>query len=125
MNVKKIKRICGVRGCKNTANVYALSKTREMGNSVVMCSDCMKDALSSVEHYVEPAKVKTERKPLFYHPELDVTLSSVADEPKPVEVIEAVAEDTRISVAEDTVTIEKPKTEPKPNNANKKPTKKK
>lgn len=121
MNVKKIKRICGVRGCKNT-DVFALSKTREVGNSVIICKDCLKDALASTENYVAPAKVVTERKPLFYHPELDVTLSSVAvDEPKPQEVIVADAEDNHISVAEDTVTP----SAPKPNNAKKKPVKKK
>ena len=86
MKVKKLKRKCSVRGCKNVANVYALSKTREMGNSVIMCSDCMKEALQSIK-------------------ELDVTLSSVAEgEPKPEEVIEDVTEDAHISAAEDTVT---------------------
>lgn len=105
MNVKKIKRICGVRGCKNT-EVFAISKSKDMGNSVIACKDCLKEALASIENYVEPVKVKREQKPLFYHPELDVTLSSVADdEPKPNEVIENVTEDSTISVAEDTVTI--------------------
>lgn len=122
MKVKKIKRICGVRGCKNTKNVYALSLRNEMGNSVIMCEDCMREALKSVEAYTEPTKAKKE-------PELDVTLSSVADEPEPVEVIDAVAEDIQ-PVAEDTVTItEEPKPTPKvvnaPTKAKKKPNKKK
>ena len=105
MYVKKIKRICGVRGCKNT-DVFALSKTREMGNSVIICKDCLKDALASIDNYVEPEKVKKERTALFYHPELEVTPSSVADiEPKPQEVIETVAEEMPISVAEEAVTI--------------------
>ena len=86
MKVKKLKRKCSVRGCKNIANVYALSKTREMGNSVIMCSDCMKEALQSIK-------------------ELEVTVPFVADkEPKPQEVIEEVTEVEPISVAEDTVT---------------------
>lgn len=108
MKVKKIKRICGVRGCKNTANVYALSKTREMGNSVIMCSDCMKDALASIEN-------------------LEVAVPSVAEkEPEPVEVIETVTEASHISVAEDTVTITKEADKPKTTaNAKKKPNKKK
>lgn len=79
MNVKKIKRICGVRGCKNTES-FALSKFREMGNSVIICKDCLKDALGSIDNYEEPEKkVKTEQKPLFYHPEIDVTPSSAED----------------------------------------------
>lgn len=116
MFVKKIKRKCGVRGCKNTNNVYALSRTREMGNSVIMCQDCMKDAFASTENYVEPVKVTTERKPLFYHPELSVTLSSVADtEPKPQEVIKSGTEENHItSVAEDTVTFTIPEEEQEP-----------
>lgn len=130
MYVKKIKRICGVRGCKNT-DVFALSKTREMGNSVIICKDCLKDALASIDNYVEPVKVKKERTSLFYHPELEVTPSSVADnEPKPVEVIETVTEEMPISVTEEAVTIpEEPKpVEAKPKttaNAKKKPNKKK
>jgi hypothetical protein len=119
MNVKKIKRKCGVRGCKNIDNVYAISKTREMGNSIIICKDCLVDALRSIEGYTEPEKVKKEVKSLFPHPELQVTLSSVADEPKPQEVIDAVAEDVHI-VAEDTVTTEdatpKPKTTAKAKN---------
>ena len=105
MNVKRIKRICGVRGCKNTES-FALSKFREMGNSVIICKECLKNALDSIDNYAEPQKAKTEQKPLFYHPELSVTLSSVAEiEPEPQEVIEEATEDISISVAEDSVTI--------------------
>ena len=133
MYVKKIKRICGVRGCKNT-EVFAISKTKEMGNSVIICKDCLKDALASIENYVEPVVVKKERTSLFYHPELEVTPSSVAvdeEEPKPVEVIDEVAEVSSVSVAGDDVTIipeepkpvaQKPKTTA---NAKKKPNKRK
>lgn len=129
MYVKKIKRICGVRGCKNT-EVYALSKSRDMGNSVIICKDCLKDALASIENYVEPVKVKKERTSLFYHPELEVTAPSVAEtEPEPPEVIEEAPEDADITVTEDTVTIqEEPKTAVKPKtttNNKKKPNKKK
>lgn len=106
MNVKRIKRICGVRGCKNTES-FALSRYREMGNSVIICKECLKKALDSIDNYEEPEKVKTEQKPLFYHPEIDVTPSSVAEiEPEPQEVIEEVTEDISISVAEDSVTNE-------------------
>ena len=106
MNVKKIKRKCGVRGCKNVES-FVISKTREMGTSIIMCRECMEDALKSTESYAEPIKEKKAPKPLFPHPNKDVTLSSVADvEPEPTEVIDAVAEDVDIPVAEDTVTIE-------------------
>ena len=106
MFVKRFKRKCDVRGCKNTANVFLISKRREMGNTIAICTDCLKEAQASVDGYVEEKKavVKVNR-PLFPHPELDVTLSSVAEgEPKPEEVIEDVTEDAHISAAEDTVT---------------------
>ena len=106
MFVKRFKKKCDVRGCKNTANVFLVSKRREMGNTIAICTDCLKEIQSAVDGYVEEKKaiVKTD-KPLFPHPELDVTLSSVIEkEPEPVEVIDAVTEDNQISVAEDTVT---------------------
>ena len=107
MFIKKFKRKCDVRGCKNTANVFLISKRREMGNTIAICTECLKEAQATIDGYVEEKKVvKKEVKPLFPHPELNVTLSSVADvEPEPKEVIEDTTEETQISVAEDTVTI--------------------
>ena len=106
MFIKKFKRKCDVRGCKNTANVFLISKRREMGNTIAICTECLKEAQLSIDGYVEEKKVvKKEVKPLFPHPELNVTLSSVAEnEPEPQEVVDAVAEDIPIPVAEDTVT---------------------
>jgi hypothetical protein len=129
MFVKKFKRKCDVRGCKNTANVFLISKRREMGNTIGICTDCLKEAQSSIDGYIEEKKtVVKEEKPLFPHPELKVTLSSVAEkEPEPVEVIEKVTEDIPISVAEGTVTVaEAPKHKATTiTNAKKKPNKKK
>lgn len=53
MYVKKIKRKCGVRGCKNIES-YAISKTREMGNSIIVCKDCLMDALNTIEAQYKP-----------------------------------------------------------------------
>ena len=111
MYVKKIKRICGVRNCSNT-DVFAISRSKDMSNSVIICKDCLKDALNSIENYVEPVKVKTEQKPLFYHPELKVTESSVAEEePKPTEVIDDNTEE-KSEPTEDAV-AKKPKSKTK------------
>ena len=122
MNVKKLKRKCSVRGCKNI-ETYAISKTREMGNSVIICKECLKSGYEATEKHIEPIKVKqVETKPLFPHPE-EVTVPSVADkEPELVEVIEEVTEDTNISVAEDTVTKAE-ETPTKPTTSKKKSTK--
>lgn len=113
MFVKKFKKKCGVRGCKNISDVFIISRRREMGNTVAMCRDCMVDALKATDGYFEPAKAKAIPRPLFPHPELevknDVAISSVADieEPEPTEVIESDAEDKPIeSVTEDTVTTD-------------------
>ena len=123
MFVKRFKRKCDVRGCKNTTNVYLVSKRREMGNTIAICTDCMKEIQKSVEGYVEEKKVVVrEDKPLFPHPELEVTLSSV-DEPEPQEVIEEVAEDNTVTegtVAIDEPIIEEPTTTPKKRNTSKK-----
>lgn len=135
MFVKRFKRKCDVRGCKNTANVFLISKRREMGNTIAICTECLKEAQSSIDGYVEEKKaVVKEPKPLFPHPELDVAISSVADnEPEPPEVIETETEEIPEAVAEDTVTIkqdeEKPiEEDPKPkitaSNTKKKPKKK-
>lgn len=109
MFVKRFKRKCDVRGCKNTADVFLISKRREMGNTIAICTECLKEAQSSIDGYVEEKKaVKKEVTPLFPHPELEVTLSSVAvddEEPKLTEVIDEVAEENSVAVAEDTVTI--------------------
>lgn len=109
MFIKKFKRKCDVRGCKNTANVFLISKRREMGNTIAICTECLKEAQATIDGYVEEKKVvKKEVKPLFPHPELNVTLSSVADDdkkPEPKEVIDEVAEENSVTVAEDTVTI--------------------
>ena len=109
MFVKRFKRKCDVRGCKNTANVFLISKRREMGNTIAICTECLKEAQSSIDGYVEEKRaIKKEVKPLFPHPELKVTLSSVAEEIKPIEVIVDTTEDTPIEVTDDTVTNEEP-----------------
>lgn len=65
MYVKKIKRKCGVRGCKNTES-YAISKSREMGNSIIACKECLEEALKTIEEKympiapIEPTEAITE-----------------------------------------------------------------
>ncbi len=49
MFVKKVKRKCNVRNCKNI-DCYAISKTHESGNSVIICRDCLKEALNAVDN---------------------------------------------------------------------------
>lgn len=79
MYVKKIKRKCGVRGCKNTES-YAISKSREMGNSIIACKECLEEALAIIEEQNKPAKENFPEVPALEPIEETVT------EEKPVEV---------------------------------------
>lgn len=111
MFIKKIKRICSVRGCKNTQNVFIISRRREVGGSVAICTDCMRDAIKDTESYKEPEKAKTTIRPLFPHLELkqDVTTSNVDDfteEVEPNEPTKSKQDDVSntLTSAEDVVT---------------------
>jgi hypothetical protein len=72
MYVKKIKRKCGVRGCKNTVS-YAISKSREMGNSIIACKECLLEALAVIEEQNKPV---TEN-----FPEAEAVDETVSDAP--------------------------------------------
>ena len=48
MYAKRLKRKCSVRGCKNT-DTFAISRTRELGGSVIICKSCLGKALSVID----------------------------------------------------------------------------
>lgn len=48
MYVRKLKRKCSVRGCKCT-DTYAISLTREVGNTVIICKSCLGKALGAID----------------------------------------------------------------------------
>ena len=48
MRVRKVRRKCGVRGCKNI-NAYSITLASEFGNSVIICKDCLEKALGAIE----------------------------------------------------------------------------
>ncbi len=48
MFVRQVKRKCGVRGCKNT-DCFAISRTREIGNTVIICKSCLGKALGAID----------------------------------------------------------------------------
>lgn len=48
MFVRKVKRKCNVRGCRNT-DCFSISHTREAGNSVIICKDCLSSALIATD----------------------------------------------------------------------------
>ena len=87
MYIKKIKRKCGVRGCKNT-ETYAISKTREMGNSIIACKECLIEVLNTIEEQNKPV-AKEEVKPITENVKEEVT------EETPEQVIEDKPKQTR------------------------------
>lgn len=65
--LKKTKRKCGVRGCQNTVS-FAVSRTREIGNSVVICAECARlitEALPEYEKTPHRKKFLNAPPPLF------------------------------------------------------------
>lgn len=69
LNIKKAKHKCMVRGCRNTENVFSISRTREMGHTVLICTECLNLIAASSEKFkVEHAEpVKVEKPSPFYH----------------------------------------------------------
>ena len=86
MRVRKIRRKCGVRGCRNTES-FMISRTHEVGNSVIICKKCLQDTLEATKDYKETPKPKSTGEPpkLFYNsvkaPEKEAKPPQEAPEP--------------------------------------------
>ncbi len=84
MYVKKLKRKCGVRGCKNT-DTYAISLRKEAGNSIIACKSCLAEALKEIRAIdkKQPVKKKTAEAPpsLFFHVNAEVSKEEVDTPP--------------------------------------------
>lgn len=61
MNIRKVRKKCMMRGCKNT-DTYAISKTREFGG-VILCKDCLSSALNEIKVLENPKKKANETNP--------------------------------------------------------------
>lgn len=72
MYIKRVKRKCSVRGCKNT-DCFAISRTHEIGNTIIICKDCLNDASASIEKIAPgettniPKRSNTPPPPLFFN----------------------------------------------------------
>lgn len=69
MKVKKLKRKCGVRGCK-CLETYTISRVGETGNSVIACRSCLADALAAIDALKNEPEAKRETReapPLFFN----------------------------------------------------------
>lgn len=48
MFIRQVKRKCNVRGCKST-DCFAIARTREIGNTVIICKSCLGKALGAID----------------------------------------------------------------------------
>ena len=79
MTFKYIKRKCGVRGCKNIGS-FVISRTRELGNSVVICKECLETGLDAVKDFKPVEKPKKSGAPeLFFSAPVEKAQEQVED----------------------------------------------
>ena len=62
MKVRKIRRKCEVRRCSNR-DTYSISRSSEPGNTVIICKDCLKEALAEIEKLEKTVPDVPEMKP--------------------------------------------------------------
>lgn len=67
LKAKRIRRVCDVPGCRNTVS-YSLSRFRTFGNCVILCEECINDALKLVNEIKMKTDIKIEIEPLFRCP---------------------------------------------------------
>ena len=97
MFVKKVKRKCSVRGCKNT-DCFAISRVREVGNTVIICKSCLGKALGAIDEVNPETKsnIPVNNAPapaLFYNAQaLGIDEKAVSDIP-PASLAEAGTDD--------------------------------
>lgn len=72
MYARQVKRKCSVRGCKST-DCFAISRTREVGNTVIICKSCLEKAFVAIDEIDPksksniPAVDNTAVQPLFFN----------------------------------------------------------
>ena len=120
MNVRKMKMRCDVKGCRNVDS-YCISRSAEMGG-VVICEDCLRDALTAIENYVEPKKKTDTKPPELFYSGIENIVSEVSDNDDELSLAgEAAENDTSQKDVPNTEDIQNTKTEDVPN-LSKKPT---
>ena len=101
MYVRHVKRKCNVRGCRCTDS-YAISLSREVGNTVIICKSCLGKALGAIDDaaaHTEPKlRITSEEAPaLFFNAAAKV--APVPEEPKADEVIPPAEDNTEDDTA--------------------------
>lgn len=110
MNVRKMKMRCDVKGCKNVDS-YCISRSAELGG-VVICEDCLRDALTAIENYVEPKKKTDTKPPELFYSGIEDTVSEVSDNDDELSLAgEAAENDTSQKDAPNTENIQNTETD--------------
>ena len=84
MFVRQVKRKCSVRGCKNT-DCFAISRTREVGNTIIVCKSCLEEALGAIDEMDPRAKSNinvldnTLAPPLFFNKKAFAAADKLSD----------------------------------------------
>ena len=98
LHIKKAQHKCGVRGCRNTVGVYAISRTREAGHTILMCMECAEMAAEAIIKFRESY---TEPKPIVYvSPFFNAGVADITEEPdivvtNEVDMVEELGGDTK------------------------------
>lgn len=114
MNVRKMKMRCDVKGCRNVDS-YCISRSAELGG-VVICEDCLRDALTAIENYVEPKKKADTKPPELFYSGIEDIVSEVSDNDDELSLAgEAAENDTSQKDVPNTEDIQNTETEDVPN----------
>jgi hypothetical protein len=106
MYVKRLRRKCGVRGCRNI-DTFSISLSREAGNTVNICASCLGKAFGAIDDVpeaVDRRTLRTEAPALFFN-------SRIAPVEEPAEETpaeEAVAVTEEVIDNEEAVDVEEP-----------------
>lgn len=91
MYIRRVKRKCTVRGCKNT-DCFSISRTREAGNTVIACKNCLAEAIDAIDTLPAeqktniPKEIHTQAPPLFFNADAQEK-QVVKDKPQEVKQI--------------------------------------
>lgn len=82
MKIKRVKKICDVAGCRNRDCFY-ISRAGGSG-SVIICKDCLTEALDGIENYKEPKRKVMSEPPELFFGVLAPQVQNEEDEPQEV-----------------------------------------
>lgn len=83
MKIKRVKKICDVAGCRNRDCFY-ISRAGGSG-SVIICKDCLEEALDGIKNYKEPKRKVMSEPPELFFGVLAPQVQNEEDKPQEIE----------------------------------------